>query len=1110
MAQSNRDRVGRGLELLTEGVAPFVERIMAPTVDQGRDWTEVLAERRGNRASHAYNREDPQTWLRVITEERPFRDKLSHVQRGFAQELRDVRNSWAHGRAFTDNDTSRALDSMVRLCQAVGAVPQAEALTRMLYDHQQAFFAKHAGRAAKATVEPGVAGSGLKPWREVIKPHPDVATGNFSASEFAADLAQVARGEARDEYGDPVEFFRRTYLTEGLRDLLGKAVRRIGRDPNADPVINLQTNFGGGKTHSMLALWHAFSGKPLTAYPQDMQELLAGSDLAALGADIRRVALVGDHLSPSLGMPKPDGTMVQTIWGELAWQLGGRPAYTQIAEADRTGTNPGEALSMLIAAYSPCLILIDEWVAYARQLADEPGALPAGTFDTQFTFAQYLTEAVKATPGALLVISIPASDRGEADDGGAAIEVGGPRGQDALARLQNVVGRVASQWRSASQQESFEIVRRRLFEEPDGEARTHIAAVARRFTQFYADHRLEFPANCSEPAYEARIRAAYPVHPELFDRLYIDWSTLDRFQRTRGVLRLMSKIIFASWQAHDPAPLIMPGNVQLEDLPVLTELTQYLEDSWKPVVDADIDGPESTPVRIDIERTTFGQRRMTRRLARTMFLGSAATLRSAHKGIDQQRIWLGSAVPGDTVGNFGSALHVLADRATYLYSESGRYWYDTQPSVTRTARDYAERLHPEDVWAEIIKRLRASQTTVRGKFAAVHPAPESTGDVPDVDDARLVVLHPRYTHRRGEDKSSAVTFVTELLAQRGTAQRVHRNMLVCLAADTRAMEDLMAASREYLAWRQIGDRHEELGLGPAQQRQARNRIKEADQAVDLRIGTAYIWALLPEPPAADKPDVIKAVKADGSSALAERVSTRLVNDGTLGIVHAPTLIRMRLDGPLKSVWDLGHIPLGELWGYYTRYPYLPRLRDRQVLDHGVEDVLNLVTWEREGFALATGYDESTGRYTGLVIPGGSASFAAITDSTLLVRPDRALAQRELEEIARKAATPKTEDDPGATVVGPGLISLPRPEPETPEPKPTSHFFGVYRTRTEFYAKELNRLQTEVLAHLARAGELELTIEITARKPDGYADDEIRTISENARVLKFEQARFEEE
>ncbi|MFW8120572.1 DUF499 domain-containing protein, partial [Klebsiella pneumoniae] len=195
-------------------------------------------------------------------------------------------------------------------------------------------------------------------------------------AEFAADLWQVYLGEATSEYQDPVEFFRRTYLTENLKRLLVQAVRRLS-GTGGDPVVQLQTNFGGGKTHAMIALYHLFSGHPPAELP-GVETLMAEAGVHTLPR-ARRVVLVGNRISPGNHMVKPDGTKVRTLWGELAWQLGfaaggleeARKAYARIAKDDELATSPGDALRELFSTYGPCLILIDEWVAYARQLHDQ-------------------------------------------------------------------------------------------------------------------------------------------------------------------------------------------------------------------------------------------------------------------------------------------------------------------------------------------------------------------------------------------------------------------------------------------------------------------------------------------------------------------------------------------------------------------------------------------------------------------------------------------------------------------------------------------------------------------------------------------------------------------
>ena len=1127
MATSNRDRVGRGLELLATGLEPFVDEAMSAVAPAGKDWLDLIAAR--DQAKHGssgtYSKQDPRLLLRVITDEwRVFKDKLSRVEQSFASELRDVGNKWAHHNSFSADDTYRALDTMERLLLAVGAADQAEQVRRLRLDHQRTQYDTESRRIIKASSVPNVPGTGLKPWREVIAPHRDVASDRYNAAEFAADLHQVAVLDDPDvgtEYRDPIEFFRRTYLTEGLRDLLQRAARRISGDLNASPIINLQTNFGGGKTHSMLALHHLCAGKPLTDYPQEVQDTLDG---LTLPEQVHRVALVGTWLRPAEVSVKPDGTQVRTIWGELAWQLGGPDGYAMVAEADRLSTNPGAALRELISAYTPCLILIDEWVAYARLLYDRDD-LPAGSFDTQFTFAQTLTEVVKSIPGALLVISIPASDtatKAGEEGGGSALEVGGPNGQKALERLQNVVRRVAHSWRPATADESFEIVRRRLFEPPDADAQAHIAAVAKRFVQFYAEHHGEFPRECEQIAYEERIKRAYPIHPELFDRLYEDWSTLEKFQRTRGVLRLMSTVVHALWRNQDASPLIMSGSIPLDVPTVNSELTQYLPDSWKPIIDSDIDGENATPVQIDSERKTFGTRALTRRIARTIFVGSAPTLQSAHKGIERQHVWLGVAVPGDTVGNFGSALEVLSQRATYLYVDEARYWFDTQASVTRTAQDYADRLReqPEAVWAVLVERL-GRERSARGDFAAVHIA-EDSGDVPDTDDAKLVIVHPRHTHSRTNGDSAALRFARDCLERRGTSQRTNRNMVVFLAPDERRMEELTDAVRDLLAWRHICDRITELNLTPQQANMAKRRRQQADETVDMRLLGTYIWALLPEQPDPARPATIRAVKAESQQRPADRVSAKLRQEGTLATTYAPRSVRMDLDGPLASVWSRGHVSVADLWSYYRQYPYLITLRDRKVFDEAVRSVLNEIAWEVEGFALAEGYDEATGRYLGLAIPHEN-TFGEITDRTLLVLPSLARQQQSAERpqppVGPDSGSEHTRvagaaglSAAGTSGAGAFAVSASGAEqsPDMPAKPENVRFFGVVRLNPERYGRELTRLSQEVLQHLAAAEgtQLDVRVEISAVNPDGFPTDKVRIVTENASTLKFETFGFE--
>ena len=435
------------------------------------------------------------------------------------------------------------------------------------------------------------------------------------------------------------------------------------------------------------------------------------------------MVLVGNKISPGNPSTKPDGTVVRTLWGELAWQLGGKKAFARIQADDEKATSPGDVLRELFNEYGPSLILIDEWVAYARQLHDQ-GDLPAGSFETQFTFAQVLTESAK------LVEELPARDQpaglghlGLASCPGQRCRGGRPARREALDRLRNVVGRVESSWRPASAEEGFEIVRRRLFEPmADPTQFKDRDVVARAFADFYRTQHQEFPPECRDADYEKRIKAAYPIHPEIFDRLYTDWSTLVKFQRTRGVLRLMAAVIHSLWEKGDKTPLILPANISIDDPRVQFELTRYLSDNWVPVIEKDVDGPNSLPLRLDGEVPNLGKFSACRRVARTIYLGSAPTTTAAHRGLEDRRVKLGCVMPGESPAIFGDALRRLAAAATYLYQDGPRYWYSTQPTVTKLAEDRAEQLKrdPDKVVQELDQRLRADLRKT-GDFSRVHP-----------------------------------------------------------------------------------------------------------------------------------------------------------------------------------------------------------------------------------------------------------------------------------------------------------------------------------------------------------------------------------------------------
>src|SRR4030095_11955147 len=303
--------------------------------------------------------------------------------------------------------------------------------------------------------------------------------------------------------------------------------------------------------------------------------------------------------------------------------------------------------------------------------------------------------------------------------------------------------------------------------------------------------------------YEKRIQAAYPIHPEIFDRLYSDWSTLVKFQRTRGVLRLMASVIHSLWEKGDRNPLILPSTMPIDDARVQSELTRYLSDNWAPIIEKDVDGPNSLPLKIDADQPNLGKLHATRRVARTIYLGSAPTTTAAHRGLEDRRVKLGCVMPGESPAVFGDALRRLAGTATYLYQDGPRYWYSHHPSATNLAEDRPELLKrdPDKVAQELDRRLR-DDLRKTGDFSRVHPLPRSSADVPDDPDARLVVLGAEQTYSK-EPGSPAQAAAKTLLETRGSTPRLYRNTLVFLAADKVRLQDLDEALRKYLAWESI-------------------------------------------------------------------------------------------------------------------------------------------------------------------------------------------------------------------------------------------------------------------------------------------------------------------
>jgi predicted AAA+ superfamily ATPase len=1106
MTTKNNDQIGKGLNILRAGLNPYVKRQLKAVYKSEWYKAGVDPHLRGTVGLEAKGRKptndderfaalDPQALLTILNNVwgEVFQADLGQAGRSYVNELKDARNKWAHQNPFTLDDTYRVFDTMTRLLEMVAAPERTETgeLARQIRAELNA-----EDKASQPTLIATASGASasLKPWREIATPHPDVSAGRYQQAEFAADLFQVLTGRASSEYGKPKDFFQRTYFTDGLTQLLARAWMRLS-GTGGDPVVELQTNFGGGKTHSLLALYHLFGGDIKMDQVNGLENVsVLVKPVPENLPMVKRAVLACNYLSVDSPWKKPDGTDIRTLWGEMAWQLGGKAGFALVAEADRQSVSPGaEKLTHLFEQFGPALILVDEWVVYARQLIGKDN-LPAGTFDVNMSFVQALTEATKTAGNALLVAAIPASDA----------EVGGDNGRIALERIRNVFGRVEAIWKPATAGEAFEIVRRRLFEPLSERAMIERDVICRAYVEMYRENRGDFPPECREAGYEERLRSAYPIHPELFDRLYQDWSTLERFQLTRGVLRLMASVIYELWARGDKSLLIMPGSLPLDSQSVRTEFSRHLPDGWSAVLDKDVDGSMSQPFAIDRDNPNLMRYSACRRVARAVFIGSAPTS-SAQKirGLEEVRVKIGVAQPGETIATFGDALRRLSEQLTYLYSDGSRYWFDTRPTIARIASDRAAQYErkPDLVEDEIIRRVREVVKRERGDFIAIHPIPTDTSEVPDESTCRLVILGPKFPHRSkgGEKISLAQSAAQEFLEKRGNSPRQYRNMLVFLAPDADRLPELEQAIRSWLAWKSIEQDKEHLNLDATTQRQVERKVKESDDTISERLRETYCHLLAPAQEGTDKVEWSTS-RLQGDD-LIGRASRKLKNDQQMITAWSPALIRMELD---KWLWkEKPHLSVKQLWEYLAQYPYLPRLRDEQVLIVAIRDGVGSLTW-KDYFAYAAAVRED-GHYVGLT--AGSYPTVNLDNASVLVKPEIAQKQRD-EEAAKEVdiVYPPKDGTPTEIEIGD------KPGGETvPQPGLLRRFHGTAELDPSRVGRDAGRIADEVVAHLTSlmGAKAKITIEIDIEAPNGIPEDRVRIVSENCNTLKFKGHGFEE-
>ncbi len=941
----------------------------------------------------------------------------------------------------------------------------------------------------------------LKPWREIAQPHKDVLEGTFKQSEFAADISQVAAGTAPAEYQDAEKFFARTFITEGMRLLLlSVAQRLVGQ--GGDPVIQLQTAFGGGKTHTMLAVYHLASRKVGTSVLEGIPPILDDAGITDLPH--AKVAVIdGIALAPSQELVKKNGQKVTTLWGELAWQLLGEEGLAMVRESDEQGTSPGKRLLVeLLQKAAPCVVLIDELVAFLRQF--EPGkSYRAGTFDSNLTFIQALTEAMKAVPNAILLASLPESE----------VEVGGTTGQRALNSLEKYFARVESVWKPVASEEAFEIVRRRLFETAGEQA--HVEGICRQFADFYRNNSSKFPLETQSNVYFERLCKSYPIHPEIFDRLYEDWSTLDKFQRTRGVLQYMAIVIHRLWNSDNRDALIMPGSIALDDSNVRDKSIHYLPQGWEPVIEREVDGPRSEPYEIDSRDTRFGSVQAARRSMRTIFLGSAPSgTGQMVKGIQVERILLGAVQPEQTIGVFEDVLKRLRDRLHYLYAEQDRFWLDTKPNLRREMESRIQNISTREQLIPLLRDKVRGVFASNHSFAGIHVFPPST-DVPDEygNGPRLVVLPPDAGYSRVDGKA-AQTVAEEILTKRGDQPRQKRNRLIFLAPDYDVVSRLKEAGRIFIAWQEIVSDIDEgkLNLDLFQAKQAKKNRDGAEQTLKQVVRDCYKWLLCPsEDFVGGKPQLRweGVIVSSAATSLIAEIENKLKEEEWLVTDWSPVHLKNLLE---KWYFRDGGKDVSALKVYQDccHYLYMPRLLNDNVFKATLAKGLSTADY----FGFAAGRDGD--KYLGFIFERDT--MVTLDTDALLIQQDAAIAYREATKPVPQPQVPTASEGDKGGYAGTSPTTAAPTAPAAPGATvaPTAavkkQFYGSINIDPVKAKMDFAQIYDEIVEQFtSRLGvEVRISIEIQANSTTGFDESLQRTIKENCNVLRFGEAEFEGE
>jgi hypothetical protein len=679
---------------------------------------------------------------------------------------------------------------------------------------------------------------------ETCVPRKDVLTGDLREETFAAHLHDVIDQKADPIYQQPEVFFEHTYPTDGLKHLLRDALGRLsGAKPTSSPIIRLETSFGGGKTHNLIALYHAAS---LGASGRNLLSPFIDAKLLPQTPVKRLAGVVGIDLDPVNGIDHGD-VVTYTVWGEIAWQLGKSKGYEILRKSDESKVAPGPQVFEKLIGDEPALIMIDELAAFLRKA--EGVKVEASTLAAQVpAFLQALLAFASKMKNVVVVITLADSKDAYAQETA--------KVQEALAEAGKIGARQESIITPTAEAEIAPLVTHRLFAKVD---RSEASSTAQTYHDFYVREtgkKAELPEAASRAEYKAEIEHHYPFSPELITTLNRKTSTIPDFQRTRGALRLLALTVRMLWEERPKDTwLIHPHHLDLSNDDILNELTARLKrPQFRQVVEADITselaGKAAHAAIADCRIVEAGRPPYARRFATTVFLHSL--VQGVASGADPQEVMLAMLAPGDDPGLVQKAAADLAESAWFLDWDGHKYRFKTEPSLNKIIADEMEvvgRIGPK---TELEKRIKGIWK--KGVFEPCPFRSEASEVDDDTGDPKLVIVHFDAASTKA-DIQSPPDLVIKIFEHTGTQQgyRTYKNNVLFIVADADQVERLIDVARKHFALGKIlNDADRMKGLIPEHQRKLREMRDEAELQYRVAITRAYRFLYYPSSDAPEK------------------------------------------------------------------------------------------------------------------------------------------------------------------------------------------------------------------------------------------------------------------